>query len=157
VIFHIFNWFVYCLLSFKCYLASASPLEEVLASFVKKGKRWYLLVYFLKGSIFSKRVVWSECLQLKKETLVSSVALLQGSFFLFQNCCIVWSVLRWRMKWSSSVSNFFVLSIFKKAIIIMSFLPHFPHIFRKRILFSIVLRLPGHGLQWTKCKWHRLV
>jgi hypothetical protein len=36
--FHIFNWFVYFLLPFKCYLASASPLEEVLASFVKKGR-----------------------------------------------------------------------------------------------------------------------
>ena len=60
MIFHIFNWFVYCLLSFKCYLASASPLEEVLASFVKKGKRWYLLVYFLKGFIFFQecRMIW---------------------------------------------------------------------------------------------------
>ena len=112
---------------------------------------------FGKVSFFSKSVVWSECLQLKKETPVSSVTTVARFKFLFQNCCIVWSVLRWRMKWSSSVSNFFVLSICKNAIIIMSFLPHFPHIFRKRILFSIVLWLPGHGLQWTKCKWHRLV
>ena len=157
MIFHIFNWFVYCLLSFKCYLASASPLEEVLASFVKKGKRWYLLVYFLKGFIFFQecRMIWVP--SVKEGNTRLKCCFVARFKFLFQNCCIVWSVLRWRMKWSSSVSNFFVLSICKNAIIIMSFLPHFPHIFRKRILFSIVLWLPGHGLQWTKCKWHRLV